>query len=79
MSKYIYPTDLTDKEWEIVSPYLPVTSSTGRPRKFSFHDILNAIFYLVRTGCQWRILPKDYPTWPSVYYYWRKWRLNGSW
>ena len=79
MSKYIYPTDLTDREWEIVSPYLPPACPTGRPREHSLSDILNAIFYLVRGGCQWRMLPKDYPAWPSVYYYWRTWRLNSTW
>jgi putative transposase len=61
MSKYIYPTDLTDKEWEIVSPYLPPACPTGRPHELALRDILNTIFYLVCTGCQWRMLPKDYP------------------
>src|SRR4051812_1851903 len=79
MSKYIYPTDLTDKEWEIISPYLPAPSPTGRPRELALRDILNTIFYLVRTGCQWRMLPKDYPNWSSVFYYWRTWRKDGTW
>jgi len=66
MTIQIYPTDLTEQEWEIISPLLPEDSPTGRPRELSLREVLNAIFYFVRTGCQWRYLPKDYPVWSSV-------------
>ena len=79
MTIQIYPTDLSEPEWEIISPLLPEDSPTGRPRKLSLREVLNAIFYLVRTGCQWRYLPKEYPVWSSVYYYWRNWRRDGTW
>jgi transposase len=49
----------------------------GRPRTYSLREILNAVFYLLKTGCQWRLLPHDFPRWPTVYHYFRKWRLAG--
>jgi putative transposase len=69
-----YPTDLSDKEWKIIEPHLPSPKDHGRPRIHSLREILNAIFYLLRSGCQWRMLPNDFPrTWPTVYhYYFRK-------
>lgn len=80
MTIRIYPTDLTDKEWELISPLLPKDSPTGRPRELSLREVLNALFYFVKTGCQWRYLPKNYPVWSSVYYYWRKllWMVTGK-
>jgi putative transposase len=51
----------------------------GRPRIHSLREILNAIFYVLRSGCQWRLLPHDFPRWPTVYHYFRKWRLDGTW
>src|SRR5579859_6962828 len=71
-----YPTDLTDQEWAIIAPLLP-TYRRGRRRKYSLRDILNAIFYLDRTGCSWRMLPRTLPPWESVYYYLAQWRDNG--
>ncbi len=71
-----YPTNLTDQEWAIIAPLLP-THQRGRRRKYSLRDILNAIFYLDRTGCSWRMLPRDLPPWESVYYYLARWRDNG--
>ena len=75
-----YPGDLSDKEWELIKPYFP-NSRTNRGRK-RFHphrEILNAIFYLLRSGCAWRLLPHDFPLWKTVYHYFRLWRINGFW
>jgi putative transposase len=79
-SDTIYLTDLSDAEWEVVRPLLPVPRSTrGRPRRHSRRTILNAIFYALRTGGAWRLLPKDLPAWQTVYHYFRKWRRDGTW
>lgn len=74
-----YPSDLTDAQWALVAPLLPEPASTGRPRQHDLRVILNAIFYVLRTGCPWRYLPKDLPPWPSVHYYFRKWRDDSTW
>jgi putative transposase len=74
-----YPTDLSDAEWKYIEPHLPAPKGHGRPRTHSLREILNAVFYLLKTGCQWRLLPHDFPRWPTVYHYFRKWRLDGTW
>lgn len=74
-----YTSDLTDQEWDAVKVHLPQRSKRGRPAQLAYRDILNAIFYVVRTGCQWRNLPTDFPNYNSVYYYFRKWCLDGTW
>ncbi len=74
-----YNTDLTDQQWCIISPLLPINKGRGRPPELDLQLVLNAILYLVRTGCQWRNLPKDFPKWQSVYYYFRKWSKDGTW
>jgi putative transposase len=74
-----YPTDLTDAEWSCLEPHLPTPKATGRPRIYPLREILNAIFYVVRSGCSWRLLPHDFPPWRSVYHYFRESRLNGTW
>src|SRR4051794_18931205 len=74
-----YLTDLTEAEWSILEPFMPELKLLGRPRKHSWREILNAIFYVVRTGGAWRHLPHDFPAWQSVYYYFRVWRLSGLW
>ena len=74
-----YNTDLTDQQWNVVSPLLPVNSGGGRPAELDLRMVINAIFYLVRTGCQWRNLPNDFPKWQSAYYYFRKWSTEGNW
>ena len=68
-----YTTDLTDTEWNLISYCFPKPAATGRPRQQAYRELLNAIFYLLRTGCQWRNLPKDLPPWPTVYDYFRQW------
>jgi len=80
MSRRHYRTDLTDPQWRRIEPLLPQkTTRRGRPREVSLREILNAIFYLVRAGCQWRNLPHDFPPWQTVYGYFRRWRAQGVW
>ena len=74
-----YPTDLTEEQWELLSPLLPSPKSSGRPRSVPVVAIVNAIFYIVVAGCAWRMLPKDFPKWKTVYHYFRAWRLDGTW
>jgi putative transposase len=75
----IYPSDLSVEAWDILAPLLPVNQGQGRPLELALRAILNAILYVVRTGCQWRSLPKDYPKWSSIYYHFRKWCKDGTW
>jgi transposase len=79
MSFTTYPSDLTDAEWQYLEPLLPTPKATGRPRQRPLRLILNGIFYLVRSGCAWRMLPKEYPPWPTVHDYYRRWRQDGTW
>ncbi len=79
MTREPYLTDLTDAEWRYLAPHLPTPKEGGRPRRHSVRDILNAIFYLLRSGCAWRLLPHDLPPWNTVYHYFRLWRLQGLW
>ncbi len=74
-----YLTDLTDAEWVCLEGHLPVPENEGRPRVHGLREILNAIFYVVRSGCAWRLLPHDFPPWKTVYHYFRFWRLDGTW
>jgi putative transposase len=79
MSRECYPTDLTDAEWRALAPHLPAPKAGGRPRRHAVRDILNAIFYVLRSGCAWRLLPHDLPPWKTVYHYFRLWRVQGLW
>ena len=75
-----YQTDLSDAEWSCLQAHLPTTPKpTGRPRTHDPREILDAIFYTLRGGCAWRLLPHDFPPWKTVYHYFRKWRLDGTW
>ncbi len=67
-----YPTDLTDEEWVRIEPFLPKPAKTGRRRGVDLREVLNAIRYLARTGCGWRMLPKDFPPWQTVYWWFRR-------
>ena len=79
MSRQPYPTDLTDAEWRSIAPHVPAPKGVGRPRRHAVRDILNAVFYLLRSGCAWRLLPHDLPPWKTVYHDFRLWRLHGLW
>lgn len=74
-----YKSDLTDKEWELIKPHIPPAKWGGRPRKADMREVLNAIFYVVKTGCQWDLLPHDFPAKGTVYHYFNTWRKDGTW
>jgi putative transposase len=72
-----YPSDLSDAEWALLEPLLASPERRGRPPKWSARRIADAVFYLLRSGCAWRMLPREYPPWQTVYYHFRKWRRDG--
>jgi putative transposase len=74
-----YTTDLSDAEWSRLRSYLPTPKAGERPRTHSLRDVLDAIFYVLKSGCTWRLLPHDFPPWSTVYYHFRRFRLNGLW
>jgi putative transposase len=73
-----YQTDLTDAEWEALEPHLPAPKKRGRPRTHSPREILNAVFYVLKSGCPWRLLPRDFPPWETVYWWFGRWRTDGT-
>jgi putative transposase len=73
-----YPTDLSDHEWECIEPYLTSANKRGRPKIHSLRRVLEAVFYVLRSGCAWRFLPREFPPWRTVYYWFRKWRIDGT-
>src|SRR4029453_9236041 len=74
----LYPTDLSDAEWAILAPLIPPAKPGGRPRKWPMRLILNGIFYVLKSGCPWRLLPREFPPWPTVHDYFRRWRRDGT-
>ena len=74
----LYSSDLTDAEWQHVKLLLPASKARGRPREWPLRLILDGIFYLLRSGCAWRMLPREYPPWPTVHDYFRRWRQDGT-
>jgi putative transposase len=74
-----YPSDLSDAEWLILKPLLPKPKGFGHPQEVDLREILNAIFYVQRTGCQWEMLPHDLPPYTTVYGYFKKWQRKGIW
>lgn len=74
-----YTSDLTDCEWAILQPLLLRHTGPGRPMELDLREVVNAIFYIIRTGCQWENLPSDFPNYNSVFYHYRKWSLDGTW
>jgi putative transposase len=74
-----YQTDLSDAEWSYVKPHIPAPKAPGRPRVHPLREMLDAIFYIVRSGCAWRLLPHDFPPWKTVHHYFRIWRIDGTW
>jgi putative transposase len=79
MSRTAYSSDLTDAQWHRIGPLIPPAKPGGRPRTVNMREILNGIWYVVRSGCAWRLLPHDLPPWSTVYDYFRKFRLSGVW
>ena len=75
----LYATDLSDAEWAILTSLLPAPKPRGRPPKWPMRTIMDGIFYVIRSGCQWRLLPTDFPPWQTVYHYFRLFRIDGTW
>ena len=73
-----YPSDLSDTEWRIIGRLLPAPKPGGRPRTTELRAVVNAIFYVLRSGCAWRMLPQDFPPFPTVYMYFKQWRDDGT-
>ena len=79
MQESQYPSDLTDAQWQILRPFFRKRSRRGRPVVYSRREVINAILYVVRSGCQWRMLPHDFPPWKTVYQIFYRWRKDGLW
>ena len=79
MERRSYDTDVTEAQWQRLEPLVPAVKSGGRPAQHTRREIVNAIFYVVRSGCTWRLLPHDLPPWSTVYDYFRQWRRDGTW
>lgn len=75
----VYPSDLTDRQWDCIKELIPPAKPGGRPRTLEMRAVVNAILYMVVSGCQWRMLPREYPAWQSVYTYFQQWRDDGTW
>src|ERR671917_1582438 len=73
-----YPTDLSDAEFRHVGALLPAANQRGRPKVHAPREILNAVFYVLKSGCPWRLLPREFPPWRSVYHWFRAWRIDGT-
>jgi putative transposase len=79
MASKRYPMDLSDTEWSLLEPHVPAPYRRGRLRLHSPREILDAVFYVLKSGCQWRMLPRGFPLWKTVFHYFRAWRLDGTW
>jgi transposase len=74
-----YPSDLSDREWELLQPLIPAVRPGGRPARYRRREIVNGILYILRSGAAWRMMPKDLPPWDLVYGYFNRWRKRGVW
>jgi putative transposase len=82
MRERAYPTDLTDEQWTIMAPFFAQQATegkTGRPREYPLREIINGIFYVLRTGCTWDMMPHDLPPWRTCNHYFSRWRRDGTW
>ena len=79
MDRKPYPSDLADDEWDILEPLVPLPKPGGRPRTVEMREVLNAIVYVLKSGCQWDMLPHDLPPKGTVYHYYNTWRKDGTW
>ena len=79
MARIGYPSDLTDAQWKLIEKRIPPAKPGGRDRSVDMREVMNGILYLVRTGCSWRQLPHDLPPWGTVHWYYRCFRLDGTW
>ncbi len=74
-----YPSDLTYRQWEHIESLIPTAKRGGRPRTTDMREMLNAMIYVVKSGCDWRMLPHDFPDWHIVYHYFTRWKKDGTW
>ena len=74
-----YPSDVTAKQWNQIKEFFEQKRVFGRPLKYARREMVNAIFYVTKSGCQWRMLPNDFPPWQVVYYYFQMWNRDGTW
>ena len=79
MSRRTYPTDLSGAQWGLLEPLLPPDSRRGHPRTSDLREVVNGILYVLRGGIPWRMMPHDLPPWGTVWWYFRKWRKDGTW
>src|SRR3954471_14574026 len=79
MTSSSYVSELSDAEWAILAPLLCPGKQAGHPQVFALRRIVEAVFYLLRAGCQWRALPHDFPPWTAVFYHCARWRRQGTW
>jgi putative transposase len=79
MNTHPYPSDLSDEEWAILGPLITPGKQAGHPQVLELRRVVDAAFYLLRAGCQWRALPHDFPPWAAVFYHYAKWRRQGTW
>ena len=79
MERNPYPSDLTDRQWSIIEPLIPPAQPGGRHRSVDMRRVIDGILYLSRSGCSWRMLPHEFPPWGTVHYYYRRFRLDGTW
>ena len=79
MRRKRYTSDLTDKEWAIIEPLIPAAKAGGRPRTTNMREVVDGIFYVLKTGCQWANLPGDFPPYSTVFDYYNQWRKNKVW
>ncbi len=79
MGRKAYPSDLTDGQWTVLESLIPPASLNGRPPIHPRRELVNAILYVLRSGCPWRLLPHEFPAWGTVYYYFRRWQREGVW
>ena len=79
MERKPYPSDVTDGQWRLIEPSIPPPGWGGRPRAHDMREVVNAMLYVVRTGCSWRQVPHDFPPWETVYRYFRRFQQDGTW
>jgi len=79
MERKKYPSDLTDDQWNELAPLVPAAKPGGRPRTVDLREVINGILYVLRAGCEWRMLPHDLPPWGTVWWYFREWRREAIW
>ena len=79
MNRKAYPTDLSDSQWQLIEGFMPQEKPRGRDIEVDLREVVNAIFYVNRAGCQWDMLPHDFPNYKTVNYYYNLWRREGRW